>query len=124
MSEWVMTTYEQTPNGWQAVEYVKDDATNAKHGAFTVDLGGENWFSSGTCKVKVYDDTNGGINDAELLEIAHEVAITPIFWSDGRLCHWFYDFECAGHWVEGLFHNNGLPDEVDQWQPVHVRVYD
>lgn len=125
MTSWTMTTYEQDERGaWHAVKYVKDDATTAKHGAFTWPLEGGNYFTGGNIAVKIYDNTKNGLNDVEYLEIAREVAQTPIFWSDDRLCHWFYDFKCSGHWIEGLFHNNGLADSENEFSPLHVNVFD
>lgn len=77
-----------------------------------------------TDNVRVVIHADIELDDDTALEIATMAAQEPIFWSDDRLCHWMFDFKAAGHWVEGLFHNNGLPDELNEFNPLHVRVYD
>ena len=92
------------------------EAIKAKHGTALFGIDGAG--------VRVYDNTNDGIGWVEGRQIAEKAARMPIYWSDDRLCHWMFDFQCFGHWVEGLFHNNGLPEDLDQFEPLHVNVYD
>lgn len=126
MSEWVMTTYRQDEAGvWHATEYVKDGATTAKHGAFTWPVEGENAFKPGHgLEVKIYDNTENGLCDFECTEIAQAAVQKPIYWSDDRVCHWMFDFKCAGYWCAGLFFGNGLEEVegVDQFAPLHINV--
>lgn len=32
----------------------------------------------------------------------------PIYWSDGKMCHWFFDFKIDGKWISSKFINNDL----------------
>lgn len=75
-----------------------------------------------TADVIVHDRTADGIDHKTATIIATRAAYEPIYWSDDRLCHWMFDFKCEGHWCAGLFHNNGLPDDVDEFNPLHISV--
>ena len=77
-----------------------------------------------TADVIVYDNTTDGIDFKTATAIATKAAYDPIYWSDDRMCHWMFDFKCEGHWCAGLFHNNGLPDDADEFNPLHVNVYE
>ena len=81
-------------------------------------------LSAAGVDVVVFDNTEHGIAEAEALEIAESAVRNVIYWSDDRLCHWMFDRKAAGHWYEGLFHNNGLPDEIWDFDPLHVNVYE
>jgi len=45
-------------------------------------------------------------------EIISEVRKQPIFWSDDRNEHWFFDFKHNGYWVSGKRINNELTEVV------------
>jgi hypothetical protein len=76
-----------------------------------------------TATIIVHDSTDS-IDFKTAERIAHEAAYRPIYWSDDRLCHWMFDFKCEGHWCAALFHNNGLDDELDEFNPLHIKVLD
>jgi hypothetical protein len=40
----------------------------------------------------------------------------PIFWSDGRMCHWFFDFKINGKWITSKFIDNELNE-------IYVQVF-
>lgn len=80
--------------------------------------------SARTVDVIVYDNTADGITEKQALMIATKAAYEPIYWSDDRCCHWMFDFKCEWHWCAALFHGNGLPDDVDEFNPLHVNVYE
>lgn len=94
--------------------------TEGKHGTYVIKPCKDSDYD-----VTVYDNTEDGINEAIANEIAYVASRKPIYWSDDRLCHWIFDFKCCGHWCEGLFHNNGLPNEVESLvMHMHVNVYE
>lgn len=74
--------------------------------------------------VIVHDNTEEGITFEQAERIATVAAYRPIYWSDDRMCHWMFDFKSEGHWCAALFHNNGLPDELNEFDPLHVNVYE
>ena len=41
-----------------------------------------------------------------------EIQKQIIFWSDDRLCHWFFDFKCDGFWISSWSINNELTEIV------------
>jgi hypothetical protein len=45
-------------------------------------------------------------------EIVENVLQQKIFWSDDRLCHWFFDFKCQGKWISCWYINNELTQIV------------
>ena len=114
---------------WVATAYATNGSAtvfdNEFHGAsmthvFAVKIGDD-------CEVYVWvhDNTENGITEDEAREIANEAVKRPIYWSDFRMCHWMLDFQCAGHWVEGLFPNNGLPDDdMFLMQLLRLNVHD
>ena len=78
----------------------------------------------GAPEIVVYDNTPDGLSAAQACEVARRAcdALEFVFWSDDRLCNWCFDFPAAGHWCSGLFHNNGCPDELDDFGPFRVSV--
>lgn len=76
-----------------------------------------------TATIVVHDSTDS-IDFKTAAKIAYEAACRPIYWSDDRLCHWMFDFKCEEHWCTALFHNNGLADELDEFNPLHIKVLD
>jgi len=43
-------------------------------------------------------------------EIMDEINKQAIFWSDDRMCHWFFDFQYEGLWVSAWNINNELTE--------------
>jgi hypothetical protein len=41
-------------------------------------------------------------------ELDKAVNAQIIYWSDDRLCHWFFDFQFNGQWISSCFINNEL----------------
>ena len=64
----------------------------------------------------------GDVTKDEADEIARVAAYKPIYWSDDRCCHWMFDFKVGERWCTALFHNNGLSDEANEFDPLHIRV--
>lgn len=120
---WQYTTYEKRGDEIVAVEHFKADIATGKHGAYRVVVE-ELRPDGGDCKVTVYDNTDSGIDLRCLMDVAEQAMCSKVYWSDDRLCHWMFDFSSCGHWCEGLFHNNGLPDEIDQWESLHINIED
>ena len=50
-------------------------------------------------------------------EMIEAIEKRPIYWSDDRLCHWFFDFEVDGKWISAKHINNELT-EID------VKIFD
>lgn len=114
---WVATTIDGDGN---VTEY-DNEFHGAKNGTYTFayDDGDREYY------VWVHDNVDGGITEEEAEAIADEAITRPIYWSDYRLCHWMYVFECEGHWIEGLFPNNGLhPDSEWTGRLLQVNVYE
>lgn len=119
---WTMTTYEQTDEGMVVTEHYKPHVTEGKHGTHVIPFTSK--YGEGF-DVTVYDNTEDGIDEDTVRKIAEHASESTIWWSDDRLCNWMFDFKVRGHWCEGLFHNNGLPDEVESiWKHLHVNVYE
>ena len=119
---WVMTTYEQTDDGWVVTEHHAPNVTSGKHGTHVVEFHNQLGYDY---DVTVYDNSEHGLDADEVQAVAEQAANSNVSWSDDRLCHWMFDFKVCGHWCDGLFHNNGLPDEVPSlWKHLHVNVYD
>ena len=49
---------------------------------------------------------NGNLNN----EIIKSVQEQPIYWSDDRNEHWFFDFKLNGKWVSSVEINNELTE--------------
>ena len=119
---WLMTTYEQADGGMVVMEHYTPDVTSGRHGSHLVEFHNPLGYDY---DVTVYDNTEDGITEEDAEAIAEEATNTNVYWSDDGLCHWMYDFKKCGHWGEGLFHNNGLPDDVPSiWKHLHINVYD
>ena len=58
---------------------------------------------------RCFRETTLPVEDAELVEAVQQ---QPIFWSDGRLCHWFFDFKFKGRWISCWQINNELTECV------------
>lgn len=41
-------------------------------------------------------------------EMIEAIKTQPIYWSDGRMCHWFFDFKIDGKWISSKFINDEL----------------
>ena len=121
---WLMTTY--GVDGSVTIIERPEGMPKGRHGEHTFPfyLDGYNYFGHSHFDVKVYDNTERGIDSQTACRIANEAVGKDIYWSDDRLCHWMYDFECDGHWCEGLFHNNGLDDGIPEFNPLHINVYE
>ena len=40
-----------------------------------------------------------------------------VYWSDDRLCHWFFDYTCDGHWISAWEISNDFKTcVVDIWE--------
>lgn len=53
-------------------------------------------------------------------EMIEAIKEQTIFWSDGRMCHWFFDFKCEGLWISSIHINNELTEiDVDIFDPTH-----
>lgn len=50
-------------------------------------------------------------------EMIEAIKSHTIFWSDDRLCHWFFDFKFQGKWISSRRINNELTE-------IEVEVYD
>jgi len=61
-------------------------------------------------------------DDQELTEhMKEEIMKQRIFWSDDRMCHWFFDFKCDGFWISSWSINNELTEVcVDIFNPKMV----
>ena len=116
---YLMTTYEQSDAGMVAVEHYTANVTSGKHGTNVFTYEGAREFF-----VEVYDNTEDGIDLETAKAIADHAKDANIYWSDYRLCHWMFDFRVGDHWCEGLFHNNGLPEDAPSlWEHLHINVY-
>ena len=111
MGEWIMTTYEQTPDGWTITEHRQSERT-PKHGVhcMRIEYADEVW------PVYVHDDTANGLDALTMRKMADRALHAPIYWSDERCRYWFYDFEVWGSWCE-LISTEGL-------EPFEIRAYD
>lgn len=74
--------------------------------------------------VLVYDNTKQGISPAVASAAASKALRQRCFWSDDRLCNWAFDFKVKGHWAELLFHNNGVPENIPDFNPIHINIYE
>ncbi len=43
-------------------------------------------------------------------QMKEEINKQTIYWSDDRMCHWFFDFICEGFWVSAWKINNELTE--------------
>ena len=113
---WVATTID----GDGTVTEYDNEFRGAKHGTYVFSYEGDRPYY-----VWVHDNTDEGITEEEAQIIADLANAQPIYWSDYRLCYWMGDFPYLGHWVEGLFPNNGLhPDDEFTYQWLQVNVYE
>ena len=47
-----------------------------------------------------------------------EIQKQIIWWSDDRMCHWFFDFTCEGKWISVKHINNELTEcDVEIYDP-------
>lgn len=51
-------------------------------------------------QIIISNSTGYEVDAQTLAKIAEHAAYARIFWSDGRMCHWIYDFCVDGWWVE------------------------
>lgn len=113
---WVATAI----NGDGTVTEFDNEFRGATHGTHVFRFEGTH-----ECFVWVHDNTRCGLVEGEAAAIADLASKAPIYWSDFRCCHWMYNFQCCGHWVEGLFPNNGLhPDNAFTFKLLQVNVYE
>ena len=50
-------------------------------------------------------------------EMIEAIENQPIYWSDDRRCHWFFDFKFDEKWVSSKYINNELTQ-------IHVTIYE
>jgi len=65
----------------------------------------------------MYDLITSKQKDKLTDEIKEEIQKRQIWWSDDRLCHWFFDFKVGDVWVSVKHINNELTEcVVDLWE--------
>jgi hypothetical protein len=92
---------------------------DGKHGVYAMRLNGaydrdlkELVKFAEPVRVQVYDNSDAGLSNGDVNQIAACAATEPIFWSDDRLKHFMFDFEVNGHWCEMVNDNHPSADGV------------
>lgn len=56
-------------------------------------------------------------------DMIDEIKKQTIYWSDDRLCHWFFDFKFQDKWISSKHINNELTEiEVEIYDPISLPV--
>lgn len=123
---WTMTTFEMADDGSLLItEHNTPDNPHGKHGDYGFHIKGVHndkgeWIDyDKPVFVMVHDNTDGGLTDFELKRVAEAATTKTVYWSDGRLCYWMFDFKMWDHWCEML----DVPDEP-YYECMHISVYD